>query len=76
MSSGGWAYFPGNKKELDEVIERLAAELRYQYIIGFTPMNAAQNGGWNKIKIKVTPTVISSKGLVARSREGYFSPTP
>lgn len=76
LSSGGRVYFPGNKKELDEVIERLTTELRYQYVIGFTPTNAVQNGGWNKVKIKVTPTVISSKGLVARSREGYFSPAP
>lgn len=69
--SGGRAYFPDNKKDLDEVIARLAAELRFQYVLGFMPTNAARDGGWNKVKIKVT-----HKGMVTRSREGYYSPAP
>jgi Ca-activated chloride channel family protein len=74
--SGGWVYFPGNKKELDESVDRIAVELRHQYVIGFTPTNAARGGKWNKVKIKVTPSsVVSLKDLKVRSREGYFSPT-
>lgn len=69
--SGGRAYFPDNKKDLDEVIARLAVELRFQYVLGFVPTNAARDGGWNKVKIKVT-----HKSMVVRSREGYFSPSP
>ena len=73
--SGGWVYFPGNKRELDESVERIATELRHQYVIGFTPTNAARGGKWNKVKIKVTPpSGVSLKGSRARSREGYFSP--
>jgi len=76
MDSGGRAYFPDNKKDLDEVIDRLAIELRHQYVVGFAPTNAARDGGWNKVKIKVARRGVSSKGVVARSREGYFSPSP
>lgn len=75
--SGGRAYFPENKKdrkELNEVVERIAVELRHQYMIGFTPANSARGGKWNKVKIKVTPLNESLKSLSVRSREGYFSP--
>jgi Ca-activated chloride channel family protein len=54
----------------------MAVGLRHQYVIGFAPTNAASGGKWNKVKIKVTPTNPSLKNLTARSREGYFSPTP
>jgi Ca-activated chloride channel family protein len=75
-NSGGIAYFPDDKKSLDEMVERIAVELRYQYVVGFAPTNAAPGGKWNKVKIKVTPAGASSKDWNARSREGYFSPPP
>lgn len=73
--SGGRAYFPEKKKELDEVMDRLVLDLRHQYLIGFTPSNAAPAGKWNKVKIKLTPPDESIKKLFLRTREGYFSPT-
>lgn len=77
MSSGGRAFFPHNqkdKKELDEVIDRMTLEMRHQYLIGFTPANAAPAGKWNKVKIKLTPPDKSLKKLYVHTREGYFSP--
>ncbi|HEY1403387.1 MAG TPA: hypothetical protein VGB05_04615, partial [Pyrinomonadaceae bacterium] len=58
------------------VTDRIASELRHQYVIGFTPTNAAQGGKWNKVNIKVTPRSTELKSLLVRSREGYFSPSP
>jgi Ca-activated chloride channel family protein len=75
--SGGWAYFPENKKdrkEIDTIIDMISLGLRYQYIIGFTPANAAPAGKWNKVKIKLTPPDDALKKLYLRTREGYFSP--
>jgi Ca-activated chloride channel family protein len=74
--SGGRVFFPGRNKELIEVIDLLALELRQQYVLGFAPANAAPPGKWNKVKIKVRPPDRLLKGLYARSREGYFSPAP
>lgn len=73
--SGGRAYFPEKKNELDEVTDRIVLELRHQYFIGFTPTNAAPAGKWNKVKIKLTPPDEAAKKLYVRTREGYFSPT-
>jgi len=78
-ASGGRAYFPQSirdTKELDLAIDQVASELRHQYVIGFTPANAAPGGKWNKVKIKVTPRRAELKELLVRSREGYFSPSP
>ena len=75
--SGGRAYFPQNnkdRKELKEVIDRIVIELAHQYVVGFTPANAAPAGKWNKVKIKLTPPDESLKSLRLRAREGYFSP--
>ena len=77
-ASGGRAYFPQNKKdrkELNEVIDRIVIELAHQYVVGFTPANAAPAGKWNKVKIKLTSPDESTKSLLPRTREGYFSPT-
>ena len=73
--SGGRAYFPVlERKELDEVVDRLTIELQHQYIIGFTPANAAQGGKWNKVKVKMSPSNERFKKMTVRSRDGYFSP--
>jgi Ca-activated chloride channel family protein len=77
-TSGGRVFFPHNqkdKKELNEVIDVLSLEMRYQYVVGFTPTNAAPAGKWNKVKIKLTPPNEAVKKLYLRTREGYFSPT-
>jgi Ca-activated chloride channel family protein len=71
--SGGRAYFI-ESREVNEVVDRIALELRQQYVIGFTPTKTAPGGKWNKVKIKVTPRNKEPKNLYVRSREGYFSP--
>jgi Ca-activated chloride channel family protein len=73
--SGGVAFFPDGDKKLIGAAERIAIELRHQYVIGF----AAGDGGgdkskWRKVRIKVTPPNKSLKGVSGRSREGYFLP--
>lgn len=72
--SGGRTFSPKTKSEIDEVAERIALELQQQYVIGFVPLNSAQGGKWNKVKIKVTPPDAAVGNLSVRSREGYFSP--
>ncbi|HLL16060.1 MAG TPA: VWA domain-containing protein [Pyrinomonadaceae bacterium] len=74
--TGGRAFFPNNRPEMDAVYERIAWELRHQYVVGFTPTNAAQSGKWNKVKIKVAPPSNFTRDIFVRSREGYFSPSP
>jgi Ca-activated chloride channel family protein len=74
--SGGKAYFPQNAAEMNEFFDRIAAELRHQYVLGFKPSKDKADGKWHQIKIKVTPP-LTEKGkkqsVYVRSRESYYA---
>jgi Ca-activated chloride channel homolog len=66
--TGGQAFFPTAVKELDKVYEKVVAEIRAQYTIGFHSTNEKTDGAWRKVEVKVTP-----KDMRVRSRRGYFA---
>jgi VWFA-related protein len=71
-ATGGQVYFPMSVKELDKVYEKIEAEIRAQYTIGYVSTNEKTDGAWRKVEIKVvTP---GAGDLKVRSRKGYFSP--
>ena len=72
--SGGKAYFPSNKQELDDTFQRIGYELHSQYTVGFVPENRDADGKWRRFKVKVAPT--SAGKLYVRSREGYYATPP
>jgi VWFA-related protein len=55
--------------KLGEAFDQIAEELRSQYIIGYTPANAARDGAYRKIKLEST-----RKGLRILTRKGYYAP--
>jgi VWFA-related protein len=67
--TGGQAFFPITVKELDKVYEKVLAEIRAQYTVGFHSTNEKTDGTWRKVEVKVT-----RKDLRVRSRRGYFAP--
>ena len=66
--TGGQAFFPLAVKELDKVYEKVVAEIRAQYTIGFQSTNQKTDGAWRKVEVKVV-----RKDLRVRSRRGYFA---
>jgi Ca-activated chloride channel family protein len=68
-STGGQAFFPSGVKDLDANYEKVVAEIRAQYSIGYLSTNAATDGSWRKLEIKV-----KRPGVKTRSRKGYFAP--
>jgi Ca-activated chloride channel family protein len=71
--SGGAAFFPESKKELNAAFDQIAAELRHQYVLGFKPPSDKADGRLHQLKVKITsaPNAPQSK-LSARSRDGYY----
>jgi Ca-activated chloride channel family protein len=67
--TAGQAFFPGALKELDATYERVRAEIRAQYTIGYLSSNTKTDGSWRKVEIKVKP-----QGLKVRTRKGYYAP--
>jgi VWFA-related protein len=68
-ASGGLDYYPASLSDVEEIIPRVARELRNQYILGYTSSNPALDGSFRQIKVTVNgfgrPTV--------RTRNGYYA---
>lgn len=59
-----------NYKKLKEGFDQIAAELRTQYALGYTPTNAKKDGSFRKIEIKTKP------GYKVQARRGYYAIPP
>jgi Ca-activated chloride channel family protein len=74
--TGGYAFFPESLRDLERDCEKIAAELKNQYLIGYTSSNTAKDGKWRKLRVKVTPPKeLPLKSLGVRARTGYYAPT-
>jgi Ca-activated chloride channel homolog len=67
--TGGLAFFPTVIKDLDPTYEKIAAEIRSQFTLGYLSTNTKLDGSWRKVEIRVT-----RPGVKVRSRLGYFAP--
>jgi VWFA-related protein len=67
--TGGRAIFPRNARDLKEAFDEIAAELRSQYYLGYTPTHRARDGRFRKVEIKV-----KQGGLRVQARRGYYAP--
>lgn len=78
ITSGGMLFLPEKSSHVRNVFDRIAAELRHQYSIGFIPAASMQDSEWRRVKIKLNippgaPRELQN--LIVRSREGYYSTT-
>ena len=72
--TGGRLFAVENLNELPDTAEKIAMELRNQYIVGYRPSNKAHDARWRKIKIKLR----APKGLPPLSvfsKNGYYAPS-
>jgi VWFA-related protein len=68
--TGGRAFFPRSEEDLDKAYAQIDEDLRSQYIMAYTPSNAAKDGSFRTIQLKV-----KTRGeLTVRHRRGYFAP--
>ena len=71
--TGGRAFYPNSFNDLDYYIDLVHAELRNQYLVGYTPSNTVRDGKWRKINVQLNPPPGLPK-LSVRAREGYYAP--
>jgi VWFA-related protein len=82
--TGGRAWFPHFDGELPGIFREVAASLRNQYSLGYTPSNKSRDGKFRKIKVELvapdgSPLIVQDqKGkklkYVVYAREGYLAP--
>jgi VWFA-related protein len=58
-----------NERKLKEAFDQIAAELRSQYSIGYTPTNRVADGSFRKVEIKA-----KAKDARVQARKGYYAP--
>ena len=68
--TGGQAFFPFKAQDLAQDFENIANELRSQYSILYRPEPLITDGKYHPILVRVR----SQRGLVVRSRKGYYAP--
>jgi Ca-activated chloride channel family protein len=73
-ATGGQAFFPLSLKDLDPVYERLAAELKARYSLGYVSSDERADGAWRSVEIKLRSDRRDLRGLKVRTRKGYFAP--
>jgi len=83
--SGGYSWFPRFEGEMPDIFNAVAALLRSQYTIGFTP-NSAPDGKFHRLTVQVVDEqgnelmMPNKKGKMKKlnvyARNGYVSPKP
>ncbi len=52
-ATGGLAYYPKEVSDVDETAQRVAHEIRNQYILAYTPTNQELDGSFRQIRVTV-----------------------
>ena len=68
-ATGGQAFFPTAMKDVESAYDKVLAEIKGQYHLGYLSTNTAKDGAWRKVEIRV-----KRPDLRVRSRKGYFGP--
>jgi VWFA-related protein len=82
--TGGYAWFPRFQGEMPDIFNSVAAYLRSQYTLGFTP-STPQDGKYHKLKVEAVdeqgnPMLFADKKgkkkkVIVHAREGYTAPS-
>src|SRR5688572_797728 len=66
--TGGRSFLLRDVRDLDKTLAEIAKELRYQYLLGYTPTDPidADQAEWRSIRV-----VLKKAGLKVRARDGY-----
>jgi len=69
-ATGGRAFVPKGRNDLDQAFAQLERDMRQQYLLAYEPSNDAPDGGFRKIEVRVA----NRKELKIRHRRGYYAP--
>ena len=71
-ATGGRAFFPLSKEQLDAAYEQVRLEMAARYTIGYAPNAPRTDGSWREVTVRLTrPELRQAK---VRTRRGYFAP--
>ena len=59
-------------KQIDDAYDKVLAQIRAQYSLGYVSSNTARDGRWRKVEIRVRRPDL--KSVRVQTRKGYFAP--
>jgi Ca-activated chloride channel homolog len=68
-ATGGQAFFPFSMKDVDAAYEKILAQIRAQYSLGYLSSNPKADGQWRRVEIRV-----KRPDIRIQARKGYFAP--
>lgn len=71
--TGGLAYFPHSLRNVNEIAEEVARDIRNQYSIGYHPTKAFSQGGYRTVRVEASAP--GHGRLIVRTRTGYYATT-
>lgn len=73
--TGGKAFFPRDEAELRKAFQQIQEEMRSQYLVSYEPTNAALDGSYRTIEIKLANPELQKQKVQLTHRKGYFAKT-
>ena len=71
-ASGGATYFPNNLEDVQVVANDIAADIRNQYVLAYTPTNQVLDGKFRRVEVRLRAPRQYGR-LTVRSRGGYYA---
>ncbi len=71
--TGGQLFRVDDVGEMGDIAAKISAELRNEYVLGYTPGNTKRDGKWRKLKVKLDPPP-GLPQLSVHARTGYYAP--
>jgi Ca-activated chloride channel family protein len=72
--TGGNVLLAQNLNELDEIVEKLSAEIRSQYLLSYSPTNQRNDGKYRRVKVELARAAAENPRLRLTWRRGYYAP--
>jgi VWFA-related protein len=70
-ATGGQAFFPTAMKDVEAAYDKVVAQIRAQYSLGYVSTNKAFDGRWRRVQIRLVRPDLKDARI--QSRRGYFA---
>ena len=71
--TGGRAFFPESKQELDAAFAQIQQELRSQYLLAYRPSNTRRDGSFRQVRVEIINPELRKQKLRLLYRQGYYA---
>jgi Ca-activated chloride channel family protein len=73
-TTGGRMFKVSDAGDMTDIADRISAELRNEYVVGYRPSDMKKDGNWRKLKVHLVPPP-GLPALTVHFRQGYYAPS-